>query len=245
MMPRSQLPFAGALSLGAALIMAGILAGAAGAQTPAYGGRPASVKATGDAVIYVKPDQARIDLGVVTQAATAQAAAAQNAAQSQAVLDKLRAALGSKADIKTVGYSLNPNFKYPRDGGQPTIDGYTASNTVQLTSEDLDGLGKLIDAAAQGGANHVQRLQFTLKNEAAARGKALRQAATEARGNAEAMAQALGLKLGRVIEVDQGSPEVIRPVVRQMAAMAAAPSTPIESGQIEVHASVTLIIAVD
>jgi len=231
---------AGALMLAAALM----LPAAAGAQTPAYGGRPASVKATGDAVIYAKPDQARIDLGVVTQAATAQAAASQNAAQSQAVLDKLRAALGSKADIKTVGYSLNPNYKYPRDGSQPTIEGYTAANTVQLTSDDLEGLGKLIDAATQGGANHVQRLQFTLKNEAVARGKALRQAAAEARGNAEAMAQALGLKLGRVIQVDQGAPEAIRPVVRQMAAVAAAP-TPIESGQIEVRASVTLTIAVD
>src|SRR5205807_5342690 len=119
---------AGLLLLAAALM----LPAAAGAQTPAYGGRPASVKATGDAVIYAKPDQARIDLGVVTQAATAQAAASQNAAQSQAVLDKLRAALGSKADIKTVGYSLNPNYKYPRDGSQPPSKAKTAPKRAKL-----------------------------------------------------------------------------------------------------------------
>lgn len=205
--------------------------------------RPPSVQATGEAVIQTKPDQAKLNIGVVTQAPTAQAAAAQNATQLQATLDKLHATLGTAGEIRTSGYSLNPNYQYPRDGGQPTINGYTANNTVEVTTSDLAGLGKLIDVVVAGGANRIQGVQFTVKNEAPARAQALGEAVREARGNAEAMAAAMGMHLGRVLLLEQGNPGVIRPVVRQFAAAATAAPTPIEPGTVEVRATVTLTIA--
>jgi uncharacterized protein YggE len=200
-----------------------------------------SVRATADAVVTVKPDQAKIDIGVVTQAPTAEAAASQNAGQSQALLDKLRAAAGSKADIRTISYSVAPNYQYPRDGGKPTITGYTATNTVEVTTSDLGGVGKLIDAATQGGANQIQSLRFGLQDEKPARAQALRAAAKEARSNAEAMASSLGLTLGPVISLEQGTPEVIRPRMAMAAAQVA--STPVEPGAVEVHATVTITVA--
>jgi len=208
------------------------------------GAGQASVRAGGDGVVYANPDEAKIDIGVVTQAATAQAAGAQNAAQTQAVLNKLRAVMGSKADIRTISYSLNPNYQYPRDGGKPSINGYNASNTVEITSDDLPGLGKLIDAATEGGANQVQRLQFGLKDEKPARAEALRKAAQEARSNAEAMAGALGLKLGRVLQLEQMTAAPIRPMVAAAAKLPMA-TTPVEAEAIEVRASVTLTMAVE
>ncbi|HEV3334122.1 MAG TPA: SIMPL domain-containing protein [Bryobacteraceae bacterium] len=203
-----------------------------------------SVQAMGEAVIQVKPDQARLTIGVVTQAPTAQAAAALNATQTQATLDKLRPALGAAGEIRTSGYSLNPNYQYPRDGGQPTITGYTASNSIEVTTSDLAGLGKLIDVVVAGGANRIQGVQFTVKNEAPARAQALGEAVRQARANAEAMAAAMGLQLGSVLSLEQGSPQVVRPVVRQFAAAAVAKPTPIEPDTVEVRATVTLTMEV-
>lgn len=211
------------------------------AAQPAPASRPPSVQATGEAVVHVKPDQARLDIGVVTEAASAQAAAANNATQLQATLEKLRAALGTSGEIRTVGYSLAPNYQYPGNGGTPTIKGYTASNTVEVTSWDLAGIGKVIDAVSQAGANRIQGMQFSVKDEAPARAQALRQAVEVAKNNAQAMAAALGMKLGRVLTLEQGAPAVIRPVMRAMAANVAAP-TPIEPGNVEVQASVTLTV---
>lgn len=203
-----------------------------------------SVQAMGEAVIQTKPDQAKLSIGVVTQAPTAQAAAAQNATQLQSTLDKLRAALGDAGEIRTSGYSLNPNYQYPRDGGQPTINGYTASNTIEVTTSDLAGLGKLIDVVVAGGANRIQGVQFTVKNEAPARAQALGEAVRQARANAEAMAAAMGLQLGRLLLLEQGSPGVVRPVVRQFAAATVSAPTPIEPGTVEVRATVTLTMEV-
>ena len=203
--------------------------------------QPPSVRATGEAVLEVKPDQARLTIGVVTQSSTAQTAAAQNEAQLQSTLDDLRRALGTAGEIRTSGYSLQPNYRNANDGGPAVIKGYTASNTVEVTTGDLAGLGKLIDAVAGGGANRIQGIQFTVKNEAPARAEALAEAVREARGNAEAMASAMGAKLGRVLLLEQGGQGVIRPLARSMAVVAGAP-TPIEPGTIEVRASVTLTI---
>ena len=205
---------------------------------------PPSVRATGAGSVFVQPDRVRIDIGVVTQAATAEAAASQNAAKLQGVLDKLRAQLGQKSDIRTISYSLNPAYQYPKTGGKPTIDGYSAVNTVEVTSDDIANVGKVIDAATAGGANEIQRLQFTLKDEKPARAEALRQAAMEARGNAQAMAAALGLKLGKVLLLEQSGAQIPRPMMAMQARVASAP-TPIEAEPIEVRASVTLTIALE
>lgn len=216
------------------------IAAAARAQTPAV---PA-VRASGEGSVFAQPDCAKINIGVVTQAATAQAASSQNAAQLQSVLTKLHEILGQKADIRTISYSLNPVYQYSKNGGKPAIDGYSAANVVEVTSGDLPNIGKLIDASTSGGANEIRSLQFTLKDEKPVRAAALRQAVLEARANAQAMAGALGLKLGKLLLLEQAPAQPIRPVMAAMATRIAAP-TPVETEPIEVRASVTLTMAVE
>ena len=203
-----------------------------------------SIRVTGEATITTKPDQGEIDVGVVTQAQTAQDAATQNAQKVEAVLSALRKAIGAGADIKTVGYSLNPNYRYPERGGQPTITGYTASNTVQVKTRDLAQVGKIIDVATQAGANNIQALRFTLKDEQAARAQALKEAALKARTKADALASALGLRVQRVLFVEehiQGGPI---PVYTRAAMEAGAAQTPVEPGTIDVRATITLTVEV-
>src|SRR2546421_10214314 len=115
------------------------------------------ISASGHATISVKPDQAKVDIGVITRAVTAQDATAQNATQVESVLAQLRTVLGPKAEIQTIGYSLSPNYQYPQ-GAPPVLTGYTASNTVEVAINDLSLIGRAIDAASQSGANSVQGL---------------------------------------------------------------------------------------
>jgi len=202
---------------------------------------PPFIRTSGEAVVTAKPDRAQIDVGVVTQANTSQAAVEQNAKQLEATLARLRQLLGANADIKTISYTLNPDYRYPREGGEPTITGYTATNIVRVTLDNLAQVGKVIDTATQTGANRIQNLQFTLRNEQAVQAQALREAAIKARGKAEALASALGLKLLRVISVvESGSPVV--PVYDVALARAEKTSTPIEPGTIEIRASVTFTV---
>ena len=206
---------------------------------------PPSIRTSGEATVSARPDRAILDIGVVTQGATAQAAGADNASQLNSVLGRLRG-LGPAAEIKTVNYSMTPNYRYPKDGGQPVISGYTASNTVELTTGDLGLMAKAIDLATQSGANSIQRLHFTLKDDSSVRAQALRQAALQAKASAEAVASALGLKIVRVLFAEEGIQAPARPVpMRAMLAAAKAEPTSVEPGTIDIQASVTLTVEVE
>lgn len=201
--------------------------------------RRASIRAVGVASVSAKPDQAKITVGVVTQAATAQDASAQNATLVSAVLAQLRQVVGSAGDIKTINFSLNPNYNYPKDGGPTTLIGYTVSNTLEVTTSDLASLGKVIDTATQAGANQVQGVYFTLKDEQPARAQALRLAAIKARAQTDAIASGLGVRTGAIISAQEG---VSYPL--PMATANSAPSTPVVPGTLDVQATVTLEVEI-
>ena len=205
---------------------------AAPAQTPRV------VRAVGEAVIMVRPDLARINVGVITQAATARDANVQNAARVEGVLAQLRQVLGPAADIQTTGYSLTPNYRYDRDS-PPVLTGYTANNNVEVNISDLSLVGTVIDAASQAGANTVGGLQFTIKDPEPVRMRALGQAAKQGRAHAEAIVAGLGARIGAILAASEGA-TISPPIVRGDAPPTAAGATPIETGLVQVRATVTI-----
>lgn len=223
-----------------------ISGGVALAQEPVDRMSRPAVRASAEAIVIAKPDQAQLDIGVVTQAATAKAAADENARKVDLMLDALRKLLGQDAEIKTISYQLTPNYIYPREGGQPRISGYSASNIVQVKTSDLPRVGEIIDTAYKSGANNIHSLQFNLKNDEAVRVQALREAAAKAKAKTQAIADALGLKIIRVLFAEESGPTV-RPVyaaMEQVQAKAGDVQTPVEPGTIEVRAIVTLTVEV-
>jgi uncharacterized protein YggE len=200
------------------------------------------VRAKGEATVSVKPDQVTIDVGVVTEGETASAAGVANAKQAAQVLEELKKIAGSAADVRTLNYSVSPNYRNPKPGGVATIAGYTASNIVRMKSDDLSTVGKALDTLTRAGANRINNIQFGLKDESAVKLDALRQATVNARKNADGMAGALAAKVVRIVSLEEGGSEPIVPM-QKMAMMSMAreaQDTGIEPGQIEVRAFVTL-----
>ena len=209
--------------------------------------RPATIQVTGEAQVAEIPDRVYIGIGVTTEARQSEAAASQNAARLAAVIAAVKQAAGAGAQLTTTEYSISPNYNYPRSGGTPTVVGYTVSNVVQVRLDDLRKIGRVIDAAAQAGSNNVQDIRFALRDEQAPRSEALREAAINARQDADALAEALGLRVVRVLSVDEQSP-VSAPIYPRFAAvrmeMRAASATPVEGGTIDLNATVTLTVEV-
>jgi len=224
-------------------VLACLICTSAFAQQPAV----SSIRVSANARVTAKPDRVLIDVGVMTRAPTSQEAATRNAHDVDAVLAAVRKAAGPTAVLRTISYTLNPNYQF-HQGSEPTIDGYNAANIVQVQLDDLARIGAAIDAATQAGANHVQGIQFTLRDQDAVRAQALREAALRARAEADVLAAALGLKVLRVLTVEENSPRIvpIRPLARSevhVTAAAAVP-TPVEAGTLDVTADVTLSVEV-
>jgi uncharacterized protein len=203
------------------------------------------IQATGEATISVKPDQAVVEIGVVSEGATAAAVAAQNAKQTGEVLAELKDSLGSGQNLKTTSYSVRPNYRFPKPGAEPTITGYTATNMVEVTLDDLAQTGKVIDFATRSGANVIRNVQYQLKDPGAVRARVLQQAAARAKISAEAIAAGLGIKIARIFsaeEITQGG-DFVMPRMAP-AAKSSAVATPMEVGTIEVTGRVMVRVEV-
>jgi uncharacterized protein YggE len=195
-----------------------------------------SITATGEATVSANPDQATVSFAITTTAMAATDASSQNAMQTSSVIAALRAVMGSSDTLSTISYYLNPNYN-----NNGVLTGYTATNTIQVTTGDLTSPGKLIDTAVQSGATRVQSLSFGLKNSQPLRAQALQQAAAVAQTQVAAIAAGLGVKLGSVIAASDGSS--VTPVVGPIAGGSAA-STPIVTGAVQVTADVRLQVAI-
>ncbi|HLN02095.1 MAG TPA: SIMPL domain-containing protein [Bryobacteraceae bacterium] len=190
-----------------------------------------------------KPDQAVVEIGVISQGATAVAAAAQNAKQTDVVLADLSSALGGTTKLKTTSYSVQPNYRYPKPGAALEIAGYTATNVLEVKLDDLVQVGKVIDGATHSGANVIRKLEYKLKDPSAVRGEALRKAAEQAKASVEAIALGLGLRVVRVLSAEEvtseegfGSYKKAPPPPPPGGTTT--PATQLEVGAIEVGASV-------
>ena len=201
----------------------------------------------GDSTVQAQPDTALLTLSVVTQAKQAGDAQQQNATRSDAVVKALKEAVGTSGEIKTSNYSLQPQRVY-KEGQPPTITGYEARNSVTVTLNDLKKLGAVIDAAGGAGANDIGGIAFTLRQDRPAKDRALSEATKEAISKAQVIAQALGGRVSRVVEVQEDGfqrPQPVYPVGDFAMARTAGVPTPIEVGSLDIHSRVQLIAEIE
>src|ERR1044072_6925966 len=210
-------------------------------------GRVTRVMVAGDSIIQAQPDTAILTISVVTQARNALEPQQQNATKTDAVIRALKAVAGSSAEIKTSGYSLQPQRVY-KENQPPTITGYEARNSVNVTTSDLNKVGTIIDAAAEAGSNEGFNLGFALRQARPARDRALSEATREAVSKAQVIAQALGGRVVRIVEVQEEGFQQRPPVpMYQMdtLAMKQGVATPIEVGSLDITSRVQLIAEVE
>ena len=157
------------------------------------------------------------------------------------------AKLGDTGKIQTGSYNLMPDYRQRPGEISSEIVGYQAANSVTVDTTALDRVGPLIDAAISAGANRVDSVSFTLRDQSGPRNEAIAKAAADATSQARALAAALGVKLTRVLNASTtAEPRPIRFMGMAKAAFApaAAEPTPISPGQITVPATVTLSYAI-
>ena len=188
------------------VLTAAALLGQTGARTP-------FIRASGDGVVTVKPDQVKVSMGVNTQAATAEEATSANAGIVSNVLAEIRKVIGAGGEIRTTGFNVSPIYRSPMPGQAAIIVGYSVTNSVEVTMSDTSAAGRLLDTGVKAGANTVGSIRFSLKDPQPVRAQALRLATQQARAQAEAIAQGLGGRTGRILAASDASSSAITSIV--------------------------------
>ena len=186
----------------------------------------------GQATVTAKPDQAVINLGVVTQGKTAEDAANANAALMNKVVAAIKHEGISDDKIRTSGYNLTPVYNYDSKTSPPPIVGFQANNDVTVTVDDVSKAGAVLDAAIGAGATNAGGITFTIKDPEPLIQQGLKEAVENARERADVIARAAGVSIVRVRSIDSViSTPGPQPVYRLMDAGASKTATPVMPGE--------------
>jgi uncharacterized protein YggE len=238
--------FAAGLLIGLPIaVVAGLPAIAADAPA-----RQALISVIGEGQSTMAPDMAVLNFSVVKQAKTAREALDENNKAMSDVLGALKTSGIAERDLQTSGFSVQPQYRFPQgtDGQQlpPELIGYQVSNSLTVRVRDLSKLGAIIDQSVTLGVNQGGDIQFTNDKPESAMEAARKSAVADAMARAKTLAEAAGVKLGNVIEINESGPRP-QPVPVMRAAMmksAADSAVPIQGGESSYNISVNVTFAI-
>lgn len=195
----------------------------------------------GEGKVDVTPDTAYVDVGIQISNAKSVADAQKTIDSTNNKIVEAMEKLGvKKENIKTTNYSINPDYSY--EGGKSRITGYSGNVIISIKTTKINLVSHIIEKAAASGANLVQGARFEVNKPEAYREEARKKAIDSARKQAKKLATDLGIKLGRVINIVESSPQDPYPPLVYMEKMAVngggGPS--IEPGTQTISSTVTL-----
>ena len=210
------------------------------------------ITVTGTGETLIPADTAVVSLGVTVRNGDALEA---QASVNRAV-DRIRQALMESGiapeDINTGYVNLFAVYDYSEENTEQ-ITAYSASSVLSIRVEDMSAVGKVIDLAFGAGANTLEGVSFFAKNDTAAREESLRAAVADARAKAEVLAEASGLRITGITEMQEGGVSVYERGTANFAMKAAGEeaawnadaATVVQSAKISVSSSVTVVFAAE
>jgi uncharacterized protein YggE len=202
-----------------------------------------TIVASGEAQIRVRPDTASIDIGVVTASSTAASALRANSSEMARVLAAIREIGIPDAAMQTSNFSIDAQHPHNRAGEEDETRtvGYAVTNKLTVTVNDLSKVADIIDSAVRAGANSANSATFGLKARGALADKVLFNAIRNARHNAEIMAAAQNLRIGRMLTAsDENSSIEGGLTIAQPDGIA---NTPVLPGEVTIEAHVTAVFS--
>ena len=166
------------------------------------------------------PDTGFVTIGISQDSATvADAQQKVNDVMNKIINDLKKEGINEK-DIKTNSYNVNPKYDYTMMPSRNNTNGFTVSQNLEINVKPIEKINKVIDIATSDGANIVNQASFGFSDELKKKleNQAREEAVKDARTKAESLAQAAGIRLGRVVDVQENSNNVIPvPVMGKLA----------------------------
>lgn len=204
------------------------------------------INVTGIGKVYLKPDIANINVGVQTQSDDAAKALSENNRKADNIHKKLAEMGVDEKDIQTTSMNIYPQHQYDSDGSiSSTV--YRVENSVNITIRDIDRLGDTLDSVVQSGANSINQINFDVADKEAALSQARKLAVEDAHQQAVELADAAGIELGKLININANPSSSTQPVYQAKMAfdmVQSVESVPIASGELVVSMQANLIYGI-
>lgn len=197
----------------------------------------------GEGKVDVVPDTASADLGIiVTNASSVNDAQDKINKANNSIVAALKKQGVDKKDIKTSNYSIYPNYDYQKNPSGEII-GYNGNVTITVKVRDTQRLPTVIQEATNAGANQVIGTTYSVDSPEKYREDARDKAIQNAKEQAQKLADSLGIRLGKVVNIVESTSGTTPPVFAREAmglGSGAAPAPDLQPGSQTITSTVTL-----
>lgn len=217
------------------------------AARASFSNTPPVLSVRGEGTVHVAPDMATITIGVTSEGKTARDALTQNNQDMERIMAEMKSVGIEDRDLQTASFRLHPNYQYKKD--PPKLIGYSASNDLTIRIRDIEATGSILDKTVSLGINNVMNnIQFSNADPREILKEARKAAVRDARAKAETIVSELGVRLGPINSISEGSSETptmgMRPRYAQARAMESS-SVPIASGENSYRVAVDISWVID
>ena len=173
-----------------------------------------SFTVSGEGEVVAVPDVAQFNFSVITEGGKDLGALqTQNVEKVNRAIAFVKSNGVEDKDIQTQNYQVEPRYQYyncpsPRGGEvapcpPPEIVGYSVHQNVLVKVRDFTKVGVLLSGVVTSGANSVSGLSFTIDDPYKVQNDARAEAISRAKEKAEAIAEAGGFRLGRLLSIEE------------------------------------------
>jgi len=229
---------------------------------------PSGIWVTGNGKASGAPDIAVVSMGVESVEETAAAARANAAGAMQSVMNALTRGGIADADIQTRHFNINPRYQSVEiercdDNGEGSegeqagttektcytiwesrLTGYSVSNQATVKIRNQDDVGAIIDQVTEAAGNlvRINGISFNIEDPQPLRDEARADAVSDMKRKATMLAELSGVKLGRLVYLNEGGaynpPQPLYGRVEAAFAMADSFETSISPGEMDISVTV-------
>lgn len=207
---------------------------------------------SGEGRAELAPDTAILSLTVTREAETARNALDANSTAMAEVLKAMKAAGVKETDLQTSGFSIQPRYFHPpvQPSGKreaPQIVGYTVRNSLTVRVRDVSAVGTILDKSVSLGVNEGGNIRFTNDDPSGAITQARTRAVRNAMAKAKTLADAAGIKTGRILEISEHSsnPRPMHMAQAEMSLARSSSAVPVATGENTYKVTVNISLEID
>ena len=204
--------------------------------------RTLSLSAVG--AVNTKPDMASISTGIETGAVQARDALDDNSEIMARMMKSLKEAGLEDRDNTTTQFNIQPRYQHFKNGRPAKVIGYRVTNSLRITTRNLDELGPILDRLVTLGSNRISGIQFGLNDRDTSLDQARKEAMRQVLDKAELYARAANVTLGQITSIHEQTSNVSPRALsyRKKRSMAAVPIAPGQhTSRVTVHVKWALV----
>jgi uncharacterized protein YggE len=158
----------------------------------------------GEAKMEVVPDIAYVNLGIKEQGKKVEEVKEKINQVNNNLINYLKKKGIFKENIKTSNYSIYPNYDY--NEGEKII-GYTGEANLTIKLKDFNLISSILDEVTKLGVNQIGGVNFVVDEPQKYRQRVREKAIENAKNEAQKLAKTLGIKLGKITNIVESSPQ--------------------------------------